>query len=142
MLGTKPPTEGQSGPFSLVEGGLRPETRQTLENIATVLNGVIRQTAAEFGEELPADFNVWSTVAKVNVYLRDVGAATFGAMNEEYTKFISSLKNPPARMTSAGVGLALGAAVEIECVAQLPFHPHKGWKHKGGNGGWQRKADS
>ena len=41
--------------------------------------------------------------------------AEFAAMNEAYGAFFTA--TPPARITVGDVGLALGARVEIECVA-------------------------
>ncbi len=94
-LGTRP------GSFTLAEGGIGPETRQTLENIRSILRGA--------GADL-------EDVVKVSVYVTDM--ADFRAMNEAYTEFFPG--DPPARITLGVAGLALGAAVEIECVAQLP----------------------
>lgn len=91
-LGTKPAS------FTLVEGGTGPETTQTLENIGQILSGA----GASF-----------SDVAKVNVYLTDM--TRFAEMNEAYLAFFSS--DPPARITIGCAGLALGAAVEIDCIA-------------------------
>jgi 2-iminobutanoate/2-iminopropanoate deaminase len=39
----------------------------------------------------------------------------YAAMNEVYASFFES--DPPARSTLAASGLALGAQVEIECIA-------------------------
>ena len=55
-------------------------------------------------------------MAKVNVYLTDM--ASFGEMNQAYLTFFES--DPPARITIGCAGLALGAAVEIDCVAVRP----------------------
>jgi len=52
-------------------------------------------------------------VFKCTVFLRDIG--DFGAMNEVYRTFFPA--DPPPRSTVAGSGLALGARVEIECLA-------------------------
>jgi len=41
--------------------------------------------------------------------------ATFGDMNEAYLKVMSP--DPPARITAGRADLALGAAVEIDCIA-------------------------
>jgi len=41
----------------------------------------------------------------------------WGLMSEEYIKFFPNHK--PARSTFAGSGLALGARVEIECMAKI-----------------------
>jgi 2-iminobutanoate/2-iminopropanoate deaminase len=47
------------------------------------------------------------------VFLQDI--ADYAAMNQVYATFFP--KDPPARSTVAGSGLALGARVEIECMA-------------------------
>ncbi len=87
--------------FELVEGGTGPQTRQTLENIGAILAGV----GASFAD-----------VVKVNVFLTDL--ATFGEMNEAYLAVLGD--DPPARITVGCSALALGAAVEIDCVAYRP----------------------
>lgn len=88
-------------PPQLVEGGVGPETRQTMENIITVL-------AAE-------DLTLQDLV-KCTVFLADI--AEYAAMNEVYLEYFPS--DPPARSALAGSGLALGARVEIECIAAYP----------------------
>jgi 2-iminobutanoate/2-iminopropanoate deaminase len=85
--------------FDLAPGGTGPQTTQTLRNIETIL----RAAGAEM-----------SDVVKVSVYLADM--TTFQEMNEAYSKFFPEA--PPARITVGGAVLALGAAVEIECVAR------------------------
>ena len=94
-LGTK------SGSFELAEGGAGPQTRQTLENIKHVLAAA----GAGLGD-----------VVKVQVYLTDM--STFGEMNAAHREFFPD--NPPARITVGCSALALGAAVEIDCVAYRP----------------------
>ena len=86
--------------FELAPGGVGPETTQTLENLRTILDAA--------GAEL-------ADVAKVSVYVTDM--ADFAAMNEAYAAFFPPESGPPARITLQVAGLALGAAVEIECVA-------------------------
>ncbi|MEJ2205963.1 MAG: RidA family protein [Gemmatimonadota bacterium] len=88
-------------PPQLIEGGAQAETRQTMENIITVLE------AAGLGLE---------DVVKCTVFLADI--ADYGAVNEVYATFFPS--EPPARSAIAGSGLALGARVEIECIAAFP----------------------
>jgi len=87
--------------MNLIEGGTGPETTQTMGNISRIL------------EACGADLR---DVVKVSVFLEDM--STFQAMNDAYSKVVGS--DPPARITVGRSGLALGAAVEIECVAYLP----------------------
>ncbi|GAC1540938.1 MAG: hypothetical protein NVS3B12_28190 [Acidimicrobiales bacterium] len=94
-------TLGTTRGLTLAEGGIGPETTQTLRNIARILE---------------ASGASWADALKVNVYVADM--AEFGAMNETYGVFFEG--TPPARMTVGGVALALGARVEIECVAVRP----------------------
>jgi 2-iminobutanoate/2-iminopropanoate deaminase len=86
--------------MNLAEGGTGPETDQVITNIAQVL--------ASVGLGLP-------DVVKVNVYLADM--STFSEMNEAYLARFGD--SPPARIRVGGVDLALGAAVEIDCVAYM-----------------------
>ncbi len=91
----------RSGSFELAEGGTGPQTEQTLRNIELIL--------AEAGASL-------DDVVKVNVYLADM--QTFREMNKAYVGVMGG--DPPARITVGGADLALGAAVEIDCVAYRP----------------------
>jgi len=97
QIGTLP---GVSAP-TLVEGGITAETRQTMENVVAVLE------AADLGLD---------DLVKCTVFLADI--ADYGSMNEVYLEFFPS--DPPARSALAGSGLALGARVEIECIAAFP----------------------
>lgn len=92
QIGTSPET-GQ-----LVPGGIRAETRQTLENI--------KRTLEQIGSSMDRVF-------KCTVFLQDIG--DYGAMNEIYRTYFP--KDPPARSTVAASGLAFGARIEIECLA-------------------------
>jgi 2-iminobutanoate/2-iminopropanoate deaminase len=92
---------GQLGTDStggLVAGGIGPETRQVLTNIADVLE--------RHGSSL-------DHVVKCTVMLADMGE--WAAMNEVYATFFPS--NPPARSAFGTSGLALGARLELECMA-------------------------
>ena len=85
------------GTLELAAGGIRGETRQTMDNI--------RQTLETFGSSL-------DRVVKCTVFLADM--AEWGAMNEVYRTYF---ENPPARSALGASGLALDARVEIECIA-------------------------
>jgi reactive intermediate/imine deaminase len=86
------------GSRELAPGGIEGQTRQTLENIKRVLEHA--------GSSM-------ERVVKCTVFLGDI--ADYAAMNAVYASFFP--KDPPARSTLAASGLALGAAVEIECIA-------------------------
>lgn len=93
-LGVKP------GTLDLVSGGIGPETRQTMENIQATLE--------ENGSSM-------DKVVKCLVMLADINE--WAAMNEVYRTFF---KTPyPARSALGSSGLALGARVEIECMARI-----------------------
>ena len=54
-------------------------------------------------------------LVKCTVFLADIG--DFAAMNEVYLSYFEGIE-PPARSAMAASGLALGARVEIECIAR------------------------
>jgi reactive intermediate/imine deaminase len=81
----------------LVEGGIQPETRKTLENIQAKLE--------MFGSSM-------DRVVKCTVFLADI--AEWSAMNEVYVEFFP---NKPARSALGSSGLTLGARTELECIA-------------------------
>lgn len=84
----------------LAEGGIRPETRQTMENI--------RASLERYGSSM-------DRVVKCQVFLADI--SEWSAMNEVYVTFFGT--NKPARSALGASGLALGARVEIECMATI-----------------------
>ncbi|MGD2215874.1 MAG: Rid family detoxifying hydrolase [Gemmatimonadales bacterium] len=86
------------GKAELVSGGIAEETRQTLENIRTVLE--------RHGSSL-------DRIVKCTIFLADIDE--WPRMNEVYGTFFGEKK--PARSAVAGSGLALGARVEIDCIA-------------------------
>ena len=88
----------QRGSRELVPGGIAEETRQTLENIKAVLEYA--------GSSM-------DRVVKCTVFLADM--ADYALMNTVYASFFPT--DPPARSALGTAGLALGAAVEIECIA-------------------------
>lgn len=98
-------TAGQGGidpsKRQLVEGGVQAQTRQTLQNLAAILEAAGCSLA---------------DVIKTTVYLANMD--DFAAMNEVYATFFP--ENPPARTTIQAARLPLNFAVEIEAVALLP----------------------
>ena len=84
----------------LAEGGVQAETRQTLENIRNVL------------ERAGSSMN---HVVKCSVFMEDMNQ--WPAMNEVYVTFFP--EHLPARSAFGSTGLALGAALEIECFATV-----------------------
>jgi 2-iminobutanoate/2-iminopropanoate deaminase len=92
---------GQIGTDSggrLVAGGIDAETRQTLDNIRDVL--------ARTGSSM-------ERVVKCTVMMADM--REWPAMNAIYATYFP--RNRPARSAFGATGLALGARVEIECIA-------------------------
>lgn len=85
------------GTLELAAGGIIGETRQTLQNISATLEN--------FGASI-------NDVVKCSVFLADMNE--WDEMNKVYRTFF---KNPPARSALGASGLALGARVEIECIA-------------------------
>lgn len=88
------------GTRTLVAGGIEAQTKQVLENIRTVLerNG-----------------SSMDNVFKCTVMLTDM--SEWAKMNAVYVTFFP--KHFPARSAIGANGLALGAAVEIECMAAV-----------------------
>lgn len=84
----------------LAAGGIAPETRQTMENI--------KATLERYGSSL-------DQVIKATVMLADIGE--WAEMNKVYVTFFTD--HMPARSAFGTSGLALGARVEIECIATL-----------------------
>ena len=85
----------------LVDGGIGPESRQTMENI--------KATLRRHGLEM-------SDILKCTVFLADI--AEWPRFNEIYAKYFEK-GHYPARSALAASGLALGARVELECIAAL-----------------------
>lgn len=84
----------------LVSGGIEAETRQTMENIKDVLTRV--------GSSM-------DQVVKCTVMMADM--AEWARMNTVYATYFPNHK--PARSALGANGLALGARVEIECIAAI-----------------------
>jgi 2-iminobutanoate/2-iminopropanoate deaminase len=92
MVGVKP------GTTQLVSGGIETESRQTLENI--------RMTLEAHGASM-------DDVVKCTVMLADI--SEWSAFNQVYKTFFT--ERYPARSALGASGLALGARVEVECIA-------------------------
>lgn len=90
-----------SGALELVPGGIKAESAQALDNMQAVL--------AKHGASI-------DDVVKCTVFLADI--RDWPVFNEVYRgRFPHGF---PARSALAGSGLALGARVEVECIAFLP----------------------
>ena len=82
----------------LVKGGIGPETKQMMLNISATLK--------RYNSSL-------DKVAKCTVFLADI--KEWGEFNDVYRSFFKG--NYPARSALGSSGLALGARVEVECIA-------------------------
>ena len=89
---------------ALVEGGIESESRQVLNNIKQI----IQRRGLTMND-----------IVKCTVFLADV--SEWGNFNQVYTTYFS--KPYPARSALGANGLALGAALEVECIAAFPQHP-------------------
>jgi len=88
------------GTMTLAPGGIRGEARQTMENIKACLE---------------AHGCTLADLVKCTVMLADM--ADWPAFNEVYASFFSG--NYPARSALGANGLALGARVEVDCIAAI-----------------------
>ena len=89
------------GTLMLAPGGIVPESRRALDNMREVLE--------RHGSSL-------KSVVKCTIFLADM--ADWKTFNEVYREFFSTTL--PARSALAASGLALGARVELECIAYVP----------------------
>jgi 2-iminobutanoate/2-iminopropanoate deaminase len=95
-IGNKP------GTLTLVEGGLAAEARQAMDNIGRTL------TSCGLG---------FADIFKCTIMLADM--SEWRRFNEVYVGYFKAGRLP-ARSAFGANGLALGARVEIECLAQFP----------------------
>ena len=86
------------GTMNLAPGGLEGETRQTMENIKTTLK---------------AHGYAMNNVVKCLVMLADI--SQWSMFNEVYETYFD--EPYPARSAFGANGLAIGAQVEVECIA-------------------------
>jgi reactive intermediate/imine deaminase len=92
QIGIKP------GTLELVPGGLKEEARQTMDNIKTTLE---------------AHGYTMNDLVKCTVMLADIGQwSDFNVIYKSYFK-----DHFPARSAMGVTGLAIGAQVEVECIA-------------------------
>lgn len=89
------------GTLTLVPGGIDAEARQVMENLKAILE--------RHGSSL-------DRVMKCTVFLADI--RDWPAFNAVYRTYFKT--NLPARSALAASGLALGAKVEVECIAWVP----------------------
>ena len=87
------------GATEVVPGGIEPESRQALENIAAILR--------RHGSSM-------ARVVKCTVFLADV--AEWARFNAVYVEYFDP-DALPARSALGANGLAVGARVEVECIA-------------------------
>ena len=92
MVGVKP------GTTELVSGGIEAESHRTMENI--------RMTLEAHGASM-------DDVVKCTVMLADI--SEWSTFNEIYQTYFNG--RYPARSALGANGLALGARVEVECIA-------------------------
>lgn len=92
QIGNKP------GKLELVEGGIEAESRQTMDNIKDLLEG---------------NGYTMDDVVKCTVMLTDMDE--WPAFNEIYRTYFEPPY--PARSALGANGLAIGARVEVECIA-------------------------
>jgi reactive intermediate/imine deaminase len=90
------------GKMELVPGGLAAETRQTMENIGAVL----KQAGLTYGD-----------IFKCTVMLADI--SKWAEFNAVYLTYFDP-DRLPARSAFGANGLALGAQLELECMALFP----------------------
>jgi len=86
------------GTMTLAPGGIGPESRRALDNLKAILE--------RHGSSL-------DQIVKCTVFLADI--KEWPAFNAIYREYFT--KNLPARSALATSGLALGARVEVECIA-------------------------
>lgn len=92
---------GTGSDGKLVSGGIGPESRQAMENIKATLNSR--------GLDM-------SDIIKCTAFLADM--TEWSGFNEIYATYFEKGRYP-ARSALAASGLALGARVELECIAAL-----------------------
>ena len=95
---------GTDASDQLVKGGLVAETHQIFSNMQAILT--------------TQDLDL-SHIVKCTVMMDDI--SQWGAFNQVYLSYFSGPK--PARSAFGANGLALGAQLELECWARIPWKP-------------------
>ena len=90
------------GTMTLAPGGIAAQARQTMENIGNVL----RYCGLDYAD-----------IVKCTVMLADM--SEWGEFNKVYVSYFAP-DRLPARSAFGANGLALGAKVEVECIARFP----------------------
>lgn len=93
VIGTDP----NADTLSPMPGGISAETKRAME--------IIKEELETFGSSM-------DQVVKCTIFLADIDE--WAAMNDVYVTFFDT---PPARSALGANGLAIGARVEIECIA-------------------------
>lgn len=94
------PVDPKTG--KIVDGGIKEQTRQSLENIGAILNA--------------AGLN-YSNVLKTTVLLADIN--NFQEMNAVYNEYFK--ENPPARICFQVAALPMEAMVEIDAITSRGY---------------------
>lgn len=89
------------GTLELAPGGIEAEAHQTMKNIQKVLE---------------ANGSSFDHAVKLTIMMADIGE--WAQFNEIYKQYFPGKK--PARSAFGANGLALGARIEIECIAYIP----------------------
>jgi len=92
---------GTDSSGKLVDGGIGPESRQTMENV--------KATLGRYGLGM-------EDIIKCTVFLADI--SEWPTFNDIYARYFEKGRYP-ARSALAASGLALGARVELECIAAM-----------------------
>ena len=92
---------GTDSSGKLVDGGIGPESRQTMENV--------KATLGRYGLGM-------EDIIKCTVFLADI--SEWPTFNDIYARYFEKGRYP-ARSALAASGLALGARVELECIAAI-----------------------
>lgn len=103
-----------AGEMVFVSGQI-PITPETGEMVVESFEAQVRRALANLGAVLHAAGSSPARVAKVNVYLTDMGR--FAEFNQVYAEFFG--EHRPARAVVEVSALPRGAEVEIEAVAAL-----------------------